>query len=438
VICLASLPYGLGIGPIRTNQIKLRIALPLPTIYSDPPFSLLLHLHVHSSLLSFPRNQLTFNSFKPSNHAFSSNNLSSKLLLKSPLTLAVLNKLPIPLFSPVLFLCFSHFHCSVLHAQMSSSSVCQGLQSCLEPCVMEPRVLSLKLALQQGSNFPQHSPPNTNTNSVSLSSLSASPEKLLTDHESDQSNTESQEGSGWNILRIPSQSSDCHNKIEDSVYVHPTVKRSSSILSEKSLEMCTESLGSENGSNAGDSTDDISLFSFGATTCFTRNTTTTTTHFTTTDVTTTVATCESKRVKRACNFPPPLTTITDLGGVQVRPRREGGRLILEAVASPSPCPYFRAEREDGRLRLCLLESFSDSEDEVCDVEEVAEEKEEENENEKNREEGGAEEECVENVEEEMGVTMFSRPSSCKESGKRDIFGDGLSSLSFPLFLSVSK
>jgi len=300
---------------------------------------------------------------------------------------------------------------------------------------MEPRVLSLKLALQQGSNFPQPSPTtanNTNTNSVS-----GSEEKPVTNHECDKGHAESKEGSGWSILRTLSQSSDCHNKTEDSVYVHPTVKRSSSILSDKSLEMCTESLGSETGSNAGDSTDDISLFSFDATVYTTLTTTTTT------DVTTTVGSCESKRVNRACNFPPPLTTITDLGGVQVRPRREGGRLILEAVASSSPCSYFRAEREDGRLRLCLFEKFSNSEDEVCDVEEGVEEKEEEEEeNEKSREvcddnDSGAEEECVENVDEEMGVTKFSRPSSCKESGKREIFCDGLASLNFPLFLSVS-
>ncbi|ESW34416.1 hypothetical protein PHAVU_001G150800 [Phaseolus vulgaris] len=321
------------------------------------------------------------------------------------------------------------------------SSVCQGLQSCLEPCEMEPRVLSLKLALQEGSNFPQPSPTtdnNTNTNSVSLSSLSGSLEEPITNHECHNTPTESKEGSGWSVLQIPSQSTDCHNKTEESVYVHPTVKRSSSFLSEKSLEMCTESLGSETGSNAGDSTDDISLFSFEATTCFTRNSTT---HFTTTDVTTTVASYESRRVNRALNFPPPLTSITDLGGVKVRPRREGGRLILEAIASPFPCPYFRAEHKDGRLTLRLFESFSDSEDEVCDIEEVVEENEDENEKsieECGAEDSEAEEECVENVEEEMGVTKFSRPTSCKESGKREIFGDGMASLTFPLFLSVSE
>ncbi|CAJ1905331.1 unnamed protein product [Sphenostylis stenocarpa] len=327
---------------------------------------------------------------------------------------------------------------------MSSSSLRQGLQSCLEPRVMEPRVLSLKLALQQGSNFSQPSPTttnnnNTNTNTVSLSSLSDSLEKPLTNYECDENDSESKDGSSWSILQTLSLSSHCPDKTEDAVYVPPAVKRSSSFLSDKSLEMCTESLGSETGSNAGERTDDISLFSFDTSTCFTSNTTTTTT-----DITTAVTSCKSKRVNRASKFPPPLTTISDLGGVQVRPRREGGRLILQAVASPSNRPYFRAEREDGRLRLCLYERFSDSEDEVCDDEEGVEEQEEENEYEENREEecgaedSGTDEESVENVEDEMGVKKFSRPSSCKESGKRDIFGDVLANLSFPLYLSVSE
>ncbi|KAG4916087.1 hypothetical protein JHK87_053644 [Glycine soja] len=324
---------------------------------------------------------------------------------------------------------------------MSSSSVCQGLQSCLEPRVMEPRVLRLKLALQHGSNFPQPSPSPT-TNTFSLSPLSDSEENPPTNCQCDKNDTKSGEPSGWSFLQTLS-----HDKTEDQVYVHPTVKRSSSILSEKSLEMCTESLGSETGSNASENGDDMSLFSFDTNTRSTEHTTTTATH----------ANYESKRVNRTCNLPPPLTTITDFGGVHVRPHREGGRLILEAVASPSPRPYFHIERGDGRLRLCLLESFSasDSDDEVCDAEEgVDEQQEEENESEKNRGEEeekecgeeeiatGAEEEeeeeCVENVEDGMGVKKLARPSRCKESGKRDIFGDALANLSFPRFLSVSE
>ncbi|TKY62453.1 FANTASTIC FOUR 2 [Spatholobus suberectus] len=317
---------------------------------------------------------------------------------------------------------------------MSSSSVCQGLQSCLEPHVTLPRALRLKLALQLDSNFSQPSP-TTNTNSVSP--LSESEEKPLTNHECDKNDTKSNAGGGWSFLQALSHTSDCHKKTEDQVYVHPTVKRSASILSEKGLEMCTESLGSETGSNASKSSDDVSLFSFDTTTCSTGDTTVVTT-------TTTVTSCESKKVNRTCNFPPPLASITDLGGVRVVPRREGGRLILEAVASPSPRPYFHAERGEGRLRLCLVESFLAS-DEVGDGEEEEEEgeieKNEEEEEECGEEDTGAEEElkeCAENVEDETEVKKLARPSRCKESGNRDIFGDGLATLSIPRILSVSE
>lgn len=288
---------------------------------------------------------------------------------------------------------------------MSSSSVCQGLQSCLEPRVIEPRVLRLKLA-PPGSNF------STSTANAS------SPQDQVTNHElcGDKKDTISNVGgSGWSFLQSLTHTCHCNKTEDPQVYVHPTVKRSSSMLSEKSLEMCTESLGSETGSNAGESSDDMSLLSLESST---RHDTTNTN-------------CVSKRVNRAASFPPPLTSITDFG---VRPHREDGRLILEAVASPSPRPCFHADRSDGRLRLRLLETYDDDDDEgdVADEEwshddDVADEEEEEEEDEAQNEEGcGVEEEleeCVENVEDEMGVTKFGRPSRCKESGNRvrDIF-----------------
>lgn len=242
---------------------------------------------------------------------------------------------------------------------------------------------------------------------------------------------------GWSFLQALTKptSSNCNKEEDDKVYVHPTVKRSSSLLSEKSLEMCTESLGSETGSNAGESCDDISLFSL-------ENNITTTTTTTTNG---TDSNWVPRRVNKACNFPPPLTSITDFGGVRVRPHREGGRLILEAVASPSPRPCFHAERGDGRLRLHLFEeeglSDDGDDDEVVDEEEEVveewsddddinddesdDEVEEESETEIETEKEEEEEECgVENVEDEMGVKKFNRPSRCKESGNRDIFGDG--------------
>ncbi|KAK3417615.1 hypothetical protein EUGRSUZ_H03564, partial [Eucalyptus grandis] len=58
------------------------------------------------------------------------------------------------------------------------------------------------------------------------------------------------------------------------------------------------------------------------------------------------------------SFPPPLTTIAN-DSIRVRPHREEGRLILEAVRDPQgnrPC--FRAERSHGRLRLCFFKDRS--------------------------------------------------------------------------------
>lgn len=288
-----------------------------------------------------------------------------------------------------------------------SSSLCQGLQSCLEPRLIEPRVLRLKLA-----------PPGSNI------SPSLDQEK----HECEKNDTKS----SWSFLQALTETNKTENA-NGKVYVHPTVKRSSSMLSEKSLEMCTESLGSETGSNAGESSDiDVSLFSSD-----TRN-----------DVNNNnnMNNCVSRRVNKAsCNFPPPLTSITDFGGVHVRPHREGGRLILEAIASPSTTPYFHAERVDGRLRLSLFETVFDydgddedyeveeeeyeevvegeSEKECVDDYEGDEEKEEEGESEKEHEVYG-DEVGEEKVEDEMGVTKFGRPRRCKESGNRDFFGDG--------------
>lgn len=281
-----------------------------------------------------------------------------------------------------------------------SSSLCQGFQSCLEQGVMEPRVLTLKLA-PPGSNI---SPPS--------SSL---------DNECDKNDT----NSSWSFLQNLTKTENGNNK----VYVHPTVKRSASMLSEKSLEMCTESLGSETGSNAGESSDDLSLLSYDA-----RNDVT---HINNNN-SNNMNNCVSRRVNRASNFPPPLTSITDFGGVHVRPHREGGRLILEAIASPSVTPYFHAERCDGRLRLSLVETVYDydgDDEDYEEEEEVEDQEEKEGESEKEHQ-VCEEEECVEKVEDEMGVTKFGRPRRCKESGNRDFFGDGYFEISTPISLCL--
>ncbi|KAL3626964.1 hypothetical protein CASFOL_029177 [Castilleja foliolosa] len=128
-------------------------------------------------------------------------------------------------------------------------------------------------------------------------------------------------------------------------YIHPLVKRSASGLSDKSLEICTENLGSETGSDC-----------FSSTICSTK--------------------CPNegdKEIKiegvinkpysdlRAVKYkssparplPPPLSSIASGGHMQSR--RENGRLILEAVSiSPKNC--FHAHRGEGRLVLTLVHS----------------------------------------------------------------------------------
>ncbi|XP_015969534.1 protein FANTASTIC FOUR 2 [Arachis duranensis] len=261
---------------------------------------------------------------------------------------------------------------------MSSLSVCQGLQSCLEPRVIEPRVIRLKLA-PPGSKI---APPP---------SESESHQQEQPDEKKDMA-----AGSGdWSFLQAlshhPSSQCNDHNN-DDKVYVHPTVKRSSSMLSAKSLEMCTESLGSETGS------DQNSLFI-------------SETHETHQSSNTTLIKHRKRSPHGARSFPPPLTSITHL-----MPHRHDGRLVLKAVAVASPPPesgaYFHAERSHGRLRLgfCLPEESESEEEKDKDDEDEEED----------------EEEFVENSVEEGVVRKFGRGVSsnggrCKEGGNPHFF-----------------
>ncbi|KAL6516070.1 hypothetical protein OROGR_019375 [Orobanche gracilis] len=107
------------------------------------------------------------------------------------------------------------------------------------------------------------------------------------------------------------------NSKTEQVYVHPLGKRSSSSLSTKSLEMCTESLGCETGNNIVSDYDDFSYHAF-----------------------------------------------LEKQGVQVRTHREGGRLVIEAFNFPYGGNYFQAERDNGRLKLSLVKGFTDNEIEL--------------------------------------------------------------------------
>ncbi|XP_044487625.1 protein FANTASTIC FOUR 3-like [Mangifera indica] len=165
----------------------------------------------------------------------------------------------------------------------------------------------------------------------------------------------------WSFLQAISNGSRENIDKENTAYVHPQEKLSMSSLSEKSLKLCTESLGSETGTDLIE--DDMdSLSSSSSSSC-----------------------CSPTGAKTASarNFPPPLTTISGLERLQVKPHREDGRLIVKATKSASTGSLFQAERSHGRLRLSFFYTpFFDSEEEEIENGYLDEEEEREAEEEK--------------------------------------------------------
>ncbi|KAJ8558023.1 hypothetical protein K7X08_004789 [Anisodus acutangulus] len=155
----------------------------------------------------------------------------------------------------------------------------------------------------------------------------------------------------WSSLRSLSTNS----KEKENSYVHPLSKQphSSSRLSEKSLALCTENLGSETGT---DQIIERSIFSLSS-------------HESKTEQSPSLIRKNDTRVEspssnynkvityntESCRkFPPPLTTLRGSNSLQVRPHREGGRLVIKAIEAPRVHTYFQAERSNGRLRLRFM------------------------------------------------------------------------------------
>lgn len=208
----------------------------------------------------------------------------------------------------------------------------QGLQSCLESQLVEPRALRLTLS-------------------------SARPRELI----SKSCSVNPEPGGGWSSLQALFHSPQSSKGVQgnENTYVHPLVKRSLSSLSEKSLELCTENLGSETGSDDVLEDDVFALSS----------------HSSQGGNPPTGKSGQSlggTKKAIAGNFPPPLTTISGSESLHVRSHRENGRLVIKAVKAPSNNPIFHAERSNGRLRLHLLKYSTSSidyeEEETADVE----------------------------------------------------------------------
>ncbi|RZC48133.1 hypothetical protein C5167_041062 [Papaver somniferum] len=116
-------------------------------------------------------------------------------------------------------------------------------------------------------------------------------------------------------------------------YIHPLVKKSKSCLSLRSLEICTENLGSESGSDG---------------------------------------------------YPPSSVSLSDteeelvVGGIHMKTHRKDGRLVLEAVTVPTSQNNFNSQRQDGRLVLTFAspisksKSFDDNGEDVFETDEEVE------------------------------------------------------------------
>lgn len=139
-------------------------------------------------------------------------------------------------------------------------------------------------------------------------------------------------------------------------YIHPLLKKSTSSLTEKSLEICTENLGSETGSEIISLDDHLQkqeeeeeeelspqTFEEFPVVKFNHNKKT-----------------SSPPLPKS--FPPTISSLAaeDKPSVHMQSHRQNGRLILEAVSVP-PQNHFRAERVDGRLLLTLITTSSEIE-----------------------------------------------------------------------------
>ncbi|KAI3860669.1 hypothetical protein MKX03_025575 [Papaver bracteatum] len=178
-------------------------------------------------------------------------------------------------------------------------------------------------------------------------------------------------------------------------YVHPLVKKSKSCLSLRSLEICTENLGSESGSD-GHPPSNISL----------SDTEeehedineegeeaiqevvveeTKTPELVKVDIKEVVIMNYSKKPSPPSlaprSFPPPLKSLSKpgvVGGIQMKTHRKDGRLVLEAVSVPTSQHCFNSQRQDGRLVLTFASpisesrSFDDNEEDVFETDEEVE------------------------------------------------------------------
>ncbi|KAH0780788.1 hypothetical protein KY290_000386 [Solanum tuberosum] len=158
-------------------------------------------------------------------------------------------------------------------------------------------------------------------------------------------------------------------------YIHPHVKRSTSSLSEKSLEICTENLGSENGSDGFSSytpseNGDVDEEKHDHYHHHHHH------HQYCSQFIEELRVVKYNNSKRSSSsYPPPITSLArgdNKPSIQMQSRRQDGRLILEAVSIP-PRNHFHAHRLDGRLLLTLVDNSTSTSSLEQEMEDYGEE-----------------------------------------------------------------
>lgn len=279
--------------------------------------------------------------------------------------------------------------------------VYQGFQSYFESQHFEPRALRLRLSSPNNphlstplkSHFLDSSiTPQDNTNTINAASLSSSGPNSGPNSDS--------KSESWSFLEsLSNSSSDDTEKKTLLPYVQPPSSRRT--LSDESLALCTESLGSETGS---DIIHDEDLFSISSElqTMETR-----------TSSTTSISSREDRKRNAMASLPPPLTSMRGFHCIQVKSHRENGRLVMTATRPP-PRNRCLQDRSNGCVRLAIL---IDSDDHI--VESESKEKEEtieiQRDNEEEVEEFKEEEEKIKVI----GVEKIQRSRRCVEGDREN-------------------
>ncbi|KAG2311193.1 hypothetical protein Bca4012_025647 [Brassica carinata] len=188
----------------------------------------------------------------------------------------------------------------------------------------------------------------------------------------------------WSLILSDKKKTESSKDTVPPPYVHPLVKRASS-LSEKSLEICTESLGSETGCEGFSSYADAEIdkeeeeeeSSLVLNVTVTKEEEEEEETEAEQEVITVPNYTTCIELPRG-SFPPPIRSLSSQSGsaLHMKTRRDNGRLVLEAVSMPSH-NNFSAKRQNGRLLLafaeisdepnCEIDIFSDDEDETDEL-----------------------------------------------------------------------